>query len=518
MILMALWTVPQYALTPSLRKQQDLFMTDFHQPAPLQKLMRSTIMFVCLATLLLTCLQVLAHGYFPSDDALRHVAKVISNRDWSDILVIRPEITMDSHPGWHFILDLAGRVVAYDNSTLLNFSVLFLFLVFTGPLVLYFRRPEAWLLVLLITAVFASGHIQRMLLGRPYIFSMLLVLVFCFLWSRIRDKDKPFAELGAYALLVALSTWIHGTWYLLALPLVALLICGQWRVLWMMSAATAVGVLAGAVLTGSPLAFLYQMFWHALSALGEHEFQRQLVTELRPFGGVGSLLMVVGLLLVWRAVRGDWKLDCVWNPVFVLAGLCWVMGFVTGRFWLDWGWPALAFWMGMEIHRAMESHIREFDPRRLAIVGVVCLSLFLAVSNDRGNRWSGTPTIWPDMQNEEHRPWLPEEGGIVYNDSMRLFYNVFNENPHGPWRYMLGFEPIWMPEKHLEIYRQIQLSRGRPDSYQPWVEKMTPKDRMMLVRRSHPRIEGLEWHEVTPDVWSGRVDTEETGDEPVEEE
>ncbi len=476
---------------------------------PLQKLIRSAILFTCLATILLTCLQVFAHGYFPTDDALRHVAKVISGRDWSDILVIRPEITMDSHPGWHFILDLAGRFVGYDNQYLLNFSVLFLFLLLTCPLVFYFRRPEAWVLTLLFMAVFYWGPVFRLFYGRPFIFSMFLVLMFCFLWSRIRDRQYPVLEVGLYAILVALSTWIHGTWYLLALPLAALLICCQWRVLWIMTCATFLGVLLGAVLTGSPLSFLYQMIWHVAEAFGQHDFQRQLVTEFRPFDGAPALVVLAGMLLLWRVARNDWSLGSVYNPVFIFAGLGWIMGFVAGRFWYDWGWPALAFWVAVEIHRAMEQNIREFDPRRLALVGVVCLSLFLAVSNDRGSRWSGKPVVWPDMQNEEHRPWLPDKGGIVYNSSMRLFYNLFYENPQGPWRYTLGFEPIWMPKEHLEIYRHIQLTKGSAESYQPWVEMMTPKDRMILTRSSQPGIEGLKWHQVTPGVWSGRTIGEE---------
>jgi hypothetical protein len=109
------------------------------------------------------------------------------------------------------------------------------------------------------------------------------------------------------------------------------------------------------------------------------------------------------------------------------------------------------------------------------------------------------------MENPVHRFWLPEDGGILYNDSMFLFYEIFYLNPYGPWRYMLGFEPIWMRADDLEIYRHIQLTRCKNESYAPWVKKMNPEDRMILTRTAKPQIEGLVWHEVTPTVWSGKL-------------
>ncbi len=468
-------------------------------------LCRTSILFISLATLLLAALKILGYGYFPSDDALRHVAYTVSGKNWSQILLIRSEITMDSHPGWHFILDWAGRFTGYDSTLMLNFSVLVLVMLFTCPMFFMLRRQEAWTLTLLLMTIFSWGTVFRLFYGRPFIFTMFLILVFCFLWSRIRDKKYPVSELIVYTLLTALSTWIHGTWYLLSMPLAALFLSGQYRVLWLMSVSTAVGVLLGAICSGSPVVFLYQMVYHVVSAFGVHDFQRQLVTEFRPFDGAPVLLVLTGLLLIWRKARGEWSMDCVFNPVFILAGIGWIMGFVAGRFWYDWGWPALAFWMAVEFQHAMRTGTRHFEFRRLVWVSVLCLTFFLAVTSDLGSRWSGHVSEWPNMEDVEHRPWLPDDGGILYNDSMGLFYRIFFHNPHGPWRYTLGFEPIWMPKEHLEIYRHIQLTRGRPESYQPWVDMMTDRDRMFLIRNSKPNIDGLDWHEVTPTIWSGRL-------------
>ena len=484
---------------------------DQYQLTPQQRLIRSCILLMCLGTLLFTCLRVIGQGFFPCDDALRHVAKVISGKSWPEILIIRPEITTDSHPGWHFILSGFHALTTCDKTVLLNFSVIFLFLAFTLPPVFYFRRGEAWIASLALSAIFFFGSIYRLFYGRPYIISMVMILLFCFLWERIRDKNKPWPELIAMSVMTVLSTWIHGTWYLFSLPLLALLLARQWRVFWFMSVAISLGVICGAMLTGSPLVFLQQMIFHAIEAFGKNDFQRQLVSEFQPFTGEALVFFLVGGLLLWRKARDEWDNSVVNNPVFYLVIIGWTMGFFASRFWTDWGWPALAFWVAQEVQAALEKYTNSFSMKRLMFAGVFCLILLLAVTNDRDSRWSGGVSEWPNMENKEHRPWLPDEGGLVYNDNMFLFYQVFYNNPQSPWRYTLGFEPIWMTADNLKIYRQIQLTRGKDESYIPWMKKMTTKDRMILIRNGKPQIAGLEWHEVTPTIWSGKI-TQKNGE------
>jgi hypothetical protein len=464
------------------------------------------ILILCLATLLIASLRIIGQGFQPSDDALRHVSKVVSGKEWSEILLIRPEITMDSHPGWHVILNGFQKFVQAQPDDLLVFSVVFLLLLFAFTPIFYFRRPEAWIVALLIMVLFSFGSLYRIFYGRPFIFSMFVIVLFCFLWNRIRDKKWPWIELIGYALAAALSTWIHGTWYLLILPLAALFLARQWRVFSLMSLATGVGVVVGAALTGRPVAFLYQMVFHAIEAFNTHVLQSQLVTEFQPFDGAPIMIVVVVLVLLWQRTRGERILNSLDNPVFYLAVIGWCMGFVAVRFWSDWGWPTMTVWLALELQTIFEKEIKPFTLKRLSFVAAACLVLFLALTNDIGSRWTSKLGVsWPKMSESDHRPWLPDEGGILYNDDMGLFYNVFFKNPNGPWRYALGFEPIWMPKEDLAVYRRIQLSPNNVESYAPWVEKMTEKDRMMLIRRSQPKIQGLEWHEVVPTVWSGRL-------------
>ncbi len=472
---------------------------------PQQRFIRSFILLICLGTLLLTCLRVIGYGFFPIDDALRHVAKVISGKSWADILISRPEITMDSHPGWHIILSSVQTLTKCDKTHLLNFSVIFFFLAFTLLPVFYFRRGEAWIAALALSSVFFFGSIYRLFYGRPYIASMALVLLFLFLWDRIKNTSKPWVELFILAVATALTTWIHGTWYLFILPLLALVLARQWRVFILMSGAMFLGVVCGAMLTGHPLVFLHQMIFHALEAFGKNDFQRQLVGEFQPFSGEALVFFLIGGILLWRKARSEWDIHVVDNPAFYLMVIGWAMGFLAGRFWTDWAWPALAFWVALEIQTVLERYIDSFSWKRLMLAAMFCLVLLLAVTSDYHSRWSGEVSKWPEMENKEHRPWLPDDNGIIYNDNMFLFYQVFYNNPHATWRYVLGFEPIWMTADNLKIYRQIQLSRYKNESYTPWVKKMTAKDRMILLRNGKPQIEGLEWHEVTPTVWSGRL-------------
>lgn len=478
-----------------------------HSSSVFQQLIRITVLVLCLTVVVQSVLWItVALGFSPSDDALRHVAKAISGKDWHEILVVREAFSMDSHPGWHFILEIFARISGYDNEVLLIISVCLLFILFVATPIFLFRRPEAWIISLLIFAIFTWGSVLRLFYGRPYIFSMFLVLMFCYLWQRIRDKNRPYGELIAFTLIAALSTWIHGTWYLLVLPLAALALAREWRVLGLMGPATIIGVLLGAVLTGKPFVFLHQMVFHAIKAMSTADLQRQLVTEFWSFSGEPNVLIIVAGFLLWRGVRGQWSKSCVDNPVFYMILLCWGLGFVAGRFWSDWGWPALAFWVAIELQLVLQTYMQRYDLRRVALTLAVCLVCFLALTNDRGGRWtSRAATDWPVVANPEHRQWLPGPRGIVYSTQMEVFFRLFYNNPRADWKYILGFEPAWMPEEDLEIFRNIQIGQGRLMA--PWLERMTAEDRFIAVG-SKPKVKGLQWKEVTPRVWIGKFDFE----------
>ena len=69
-------------------------------------------------SLALVPLRIVAQGFLPDDDVLRHAAKAVSGRAWSEVLVLRPEVTMDSHPGWHGLLSLVHQATGADAHAL----------------------------------------------------------------------------------------------------------------------------------------------------------------------------------------------------------------------------------------------------------------------------------------------------------------------------------------------------------------------------------------------------------------
>ncbi|MEE8317676.1 MAG: hypothetical protein V3S13_02045, partial [Candidatus Omnitrophota bacterium] len=458
--------------------------------------------------------KIIGYGYMPGDDANRHAAKVVSGKDWSEILVLRDDVTMDSHPGWHAILNVFYKATNCSTDELVNISVILLFILFSlVPLVLL-ERPEAWPISLLIFAVASPSLIIRLLHGRPFIFTMAVVLVLCFLWQKLRSKKLPYKLLVILTLLMAASTWIHCAWYLLGLPVICFFIAREWRAAILVSFSTIIGIVLGASFTGHPYLLIKQNILHVIHAFGSHDFQHMLVGEFQSSRGDVLMVIVVAGMLAWRKIRGAWDPKVIDNPVFILAVSGWALGFVANRFWFDWGMVATIAWISLELQETLKDKMNHFSWRRVLITISILGILYIAVTNDSDRRWTRNLSIkYLHLDNPDHAPWLPGPEGIVYSNSMRIFYQTFLKNPHAPWRYMLGFEPVIMPPEDLKIYRDMQRNFFHPSKYEPWVKKMSPEDRLIInhTPEKAPKIKGLDWHLVTGSVWSGRLprDTEE---------
>ena len=209
------------------------------------------------------------------------------------------------------------------------------------------------------------------------------------------------------------------------------------------------------------------------------------------------------------------------QPAFWLAVLGWMLSAVNARFWADWGVPAfliliasvLAAWEPEEPGKQMNVHTH-------ALTGLLLgVALFFTATADVDDVWSNGDYIDPlRLDNPEHQAWLPEAGGILYSGSMFTYYYTFFENPHADWRYMLGHEPALMPQEDLRIYRDLTFYSPRPDAvYQPWVDKMTAADRLVLTKDARPRLPDLEWKKIAYRTWSGRLPGKEDptrGSEP----
>jgi hypothetical protein len=90
---------------------------------------------------------------------------------------------------------------------------------------------------------------------------------------------------------------------------------------------------------------------------------------------------------------------------------------------------------------------------------------------------------------------------------MTVFYQTFFKNPNADWRYILGYEPGFMPDKDFKAYHSIMWNFGDAKAYEPWVEKMRPQDRLVLrgSKGSPPNIPQLEWEYGVSGVWIGRT-------------
>jgi hypothetical protein len=466
------------------------------------------VVLVAVWAVTLLPLRVVGIGFRPIDDARRHVAKVIADKPWEEILVLRPEVTVDPHPGWHALLGAARDLGLASQMALFVLPIVGLGALFLAlPLLQGTVRPEPWLTVLLATALASPTFFNRIFIGRPFLVTMCVLLAVCARWQRLRAERLPVGTWATLAALFALSVWIHGNWYLWALPLAVFLLAGETRVTLRLSTALGLGTLIGAAATGAPIAFLSQTLHHPLWALTTDLPKRVLVGEFQPSSGEPMFVAVVLAVVAWRAQRGRAVAELRRDPLFVLTVCCWVLGFHTQRFWWDWGMPAGLVWMARELDGPFAA-ISKRPRQRLLLTSLLAAVLFLAVTNDRDSRWSRSErSPFLSLDKPAHREWLPAPGGILYSNSMRVFYNTFWKNPNAPWRYMVGFEPALMPPADLAIFRRIQLEHSSDAAFAPWVEKMRPQDRLVIVRSlsEAPRIARLEWHSPYRGMWIGRL-------------
>ena len=464
---------------------------------------RRSVVAVVLIIAILIPLPILAEGYLPGDDALRHAAKAVSGKSWDEVLLLRPGL-VDFAPGWHAILTGVHKLTGASAMTVLMFEVAFLFALFSvGPAFLM-RRPEAWLVALSLVALLEVHFMARMTLGRPLILTMAAIVVICLVWRRLDGDRLPRGAFLGVATLIAASSWIHGAWFLWALPVVAFAVTAPWRVTLRLAGATAAGVLVAALLTGNPIRFLWQTTQHVLGIFGSSGITN-FVGELRPYPGAPQLVLLAIAVVIGRKVwRGEPARTLRHDPVFALALLGWALGLRSARFWLDWGMPAFIVWLALEI----ESLWIAFGParQRLAYAGAAAVACFLVLSGNANDRWNN-PNLDPAyraMLRPENVTTLPDSGGILYSNDKRVFYDLFFLRPDAPWRYSTGFTPELMPPEDLAVYSAAYV--GTPDALEPWARKLRRQDRLVFKDdRGVPPWRWLEWRDIGHNVWVGRL-------------
>jgi len=464
---------------------------------------------IVILLLLVIPLKVISYGYLPADDALRHAAKAVSGKTWPEILVLGPAFHFDPNWGWHWLLGKVHLWGNWDAGALVVFSVVTLFLIGNGSVVACLKRPEAWLAAFIImTQMQVSDLTQRFLLGRPFVLSITATAVILLVWQRHGGAPPKWWTVFWMTPLIAVAVFLHGVWYLWALPIAAFFLAQQFRWCFLLAASWILGTFLGSALTGHPVESIMQAVHLALRSVGMHQTQNTLVGELRPSGGEIFTILLLGGLIALRQLAKLNAPPLVRHPAFWLAVLGWVLGCETFRFWEDWGLPALAILIASDLQLFFESRFAADSFQRLALVCGLALTMYAVTTNDFNSRWSNHLAwryITPD--NPDLNGWLPEKGGTLYSVDMTIFYQTFFKNPTADWRYALGFESTLMSDEDFKVYHNILWNFGDAKAYKPWVDKMRPEDRLVIRGGSAnvPPIPQLEWNHGVGDIWIGRL-------------
>lgn len=476
--------------------------------------LRDSRFWTCLIALFLLPLVLLLQGYFPNDDALRHVAKVVSGRDWSDIIVFRPEVYsgFDSHPGWHVLLGAFHRI-GFGSTALVWISTLLGWWLIFVPIAVLTRRADLLLVITLVVALLQPAFIARFLLGRPFLFSAGALCVYFWSWPRLASERTPWRLCGVLSIVAALQVWIHPSWYLMAIPIfvfgVSGILRGSWREPVRFGLCMALGILAGAVLTGYPLEILVYYFRHMVWAVVEAPAAAERVPELAPLPVIGLLPLLLFWPLAVRWLKPGWKGLSLAHPAYLLAVGGWIMGFWVARFFSDWGIPALLFYLVAD-HAEASSNRDASKPPWMGVPALITASFWLiAMSLVLMATWSSSSQsipAWHQLAADEP-DWLPGDEGVVFTVDMAAFFNLFYVFPSGHWMYMLGFEPGMMPPEHLQVYQQIKRTKDLR-IFNAWALSMHPQDRLIIrTPQTAPvstRINTLDWKFLPPSTWVGR--------------
>jgi hypothetical protein len=453
-------------------------------------------------------LKVISIGYLPPDDALADAAKAVNGKPWPEILVLKASYGVDNHIGWHTFLRQVYLGTDWDADRLVLFSVISLFTLLGWSALPWLRRPEAWLITLILVPGIGMEFMGRFMLGRPLVLSITVLVTLLFLWNACGSSPPGKGLIAFMTVLIATAALLHGVWYFWGLPVAAFCIARQFRWAGALTVSWLAGSVLAGVITGHPASYLIDAVRQAFSVMGNHLNERTQVSEMQPTAGNMFGLMLLGGLLLLRHLA---KLDSrPWrtSPVFWLVCLGWVLGYKAARFWEDWGLPALMVLMAVDLQLLLEKQLAFRSLQRLALTAGLAATLYLTATCDVQSRWTRnliTQNLSPDKPGLAG--WLPEPGGIFYAADMEFFFQTFYQNPKAQWRYVVGFETIFMTDEDFATYEQILWNNGDPGAYLPWVKKMRPPDRLVMRAgpAAPPPIPELEWNYAANNLWIGRL-------------
>ncbi len=463
---------------------------------------------IALLIVLILPLKIFSYGFLPPDDVLADSAKSITGKPWPEILVLRPDYAIDNHIGWHTVLRQIHLWTNCSDESLALFAMGALFVLVGWSALPWLKRPEAWLITLVLTLGIQSPFMRRFMMGRPFLLTITELVTVLFLTSAPWAKEPGKRSCAAVTILIALAVLLHGVWYFWALPVAAFFLARRFHWGIALAGCWVAGTILGAACTGHPVVYIVEAWMQARNAVGLHLSQTTLVTELRPTAGNWFPLLLLGALVVMRQLA---KLPCrpLWSePSFWLAAIGWALGFEAERIWDDWGLPALMVLIALDLDMLLSLRIQAGAVKRIGIAAGLAVVVFVTTTSDADSRWSSSAAMqYLTAEDPRLAGWLPDAGGIFYESDLEFFYHTFFRNPAAPWKYSAGFEPAFMPREDLETYMAILSNGGSPDAYRPWIKKMRPSDRLVLSARGDPTsfLPELEWKYGVGSYWLGRL-------------
>lgn len=464
----------------------------------IQRIARYLIPTLLVSASVLAVLHLLDLGYWPHDDALMHAAKVVSAKDWSEIVVMREGFSIDPHHGWHAVLSLFHHAFGIGEYGLVTAAVALCFVAFATLPMFFVRRSESWLIALSVAALASPRFHYRLPMGRPHLVIAALFACVLLTWERLQEKRMPWPYVaGLCACLTAMSWLVPTSSYVFGVAVVCLLLAGQWRAGARLAVCMAASTGMGFVLTGHPVAALRDSMslLTTVPAQGTPLYMR--AAEIWPAVQTFGPVVLAALLYMWGTTRRPEGVAASDRPAVagVILGL--VLGTVVGRLWYDWGMVALIVWGAHEVSRLLVDRMDRYSLQRVLLCGVVTVASAATLSADVDGRWSMKQRRDLSYENlsEEARAWYPDSGGIMYSSHTGLFYEMFFQNPKAPWRYATFFEPTLMRPENLEAFRKTQEEDHVPMSYRLWVERLKPADRLFAysVNPHVPPFDQLEW-------------------------
>src|ERR1019366_5306884 len=231
---------------------------------------------IAIFTVLVIPLKIIGYGYLPVDDILGASAKAVSGRPWPEILVLGPAFTMDHHFGWHWLLREIYLWSHCSTESLVLTAVVAMFVVSGWSAMACLKRPEAWLAILIVFCL-SSTVMQRLMLGHQFALTLTSLVVILLLWQRQGSTPPNWRTFARMMALITLTVFLHGVWYLWALPVAAFFLARQFRWGFMLAAACVVGTILASALTGHPVEYIWQAVKLAFRVEAIHPTQSTLV-------------------------------------------------------------------------------------------------------------------------------------------------------------------------------------------------------------------------------------------------